>query len=443
MYAEPQPVYGGPFNAVSVLDDTLRGRNMVYRALCVVQRRSCQESCHARPAVSGHEGEFMELYLHIPFCVRKCEYCSFVSFSASENDKRKYVSTIVREAEMRCHEANEPVETVFIGGGTPSLLAPEQFSDLVRGIRNFFPFRDPVEFSVEANPGTVSERFLRAAVSAGVNRISLGMQAYQTPILQFLGRIHTFEDVKRSVGLIRSSGIRNINLDLIFGIPGQTLSEWKETLDAAISLSPDHISAYGLIPEEGTPLFRRLESKDAELPDPELERQMYDLAIRILRTAGLEQYEISNFARKGFECRHNIGYWNQAQYIGLGLSASSMLILNHHSDGLTCLRKTNPSDPVVYEEMIRSGDFSAVDRETVLPAEARFETMMLSLRMNRGISESRFLELHGVTIESCYGDKLEQLLREGLLRHDNGTWSLTRRGMDIQNSILVELMEEP
>ena len=219
---------------------------------------------------------------------------------------------------MRCHEADEPVDTVFIGGGTPSLLAAEQFSDLVRGIRNVFSFRDPVEFSVEANPGTVSEKFLRAAVSAGVNRMSLGMQAYQTPILQFLGRIHTFEDVKRSVGLIRSSGIRNINLDLIFGIPGQTLSEWKETLDAALSLSPDHISAYGLIPEEGTPLFRSLESKEAELPDPELERQMYDLAIRILRTAGLEQYEISNFARKGFECRHNIGYWNQAQYIGLG-----------------------------------------------------------------------------------------------------------------------------
>ena len=170
---------------------------------------------------------------------------------------------------------------------------------------------------------------------------------------------------------------------------------------------------------------------------------MYDLAIRILRTAGLEQYEISNFARKGFECRHNIGYWNQAQYIGLGLSASSMLILNHLSDGLTCLRKTNPSDPVLYEKMIRSGDFSVVDRETVLPAEARFETMMLSLRMNRGISESRFLELHGITIESCYGDKLEKLLREGLLQHENGAWSLTRRGMDIQNSILVEFMDEP
>ena len=188
---------------------------------------------------------------------------------------------------------------MFIGGGTPSLLAPEQFSDLVRGIRRFYSFRDPVEFSVEANPGTVSERFLHAAVSSGVNRISLGMQACQTPILQFLGRIHTFEDVKKSVGMIRSSGIRNINLDLIFGIPGQTLSEWKETLDAALSLSPDHISAYGLIPEEGTPMFRMLENKEAELPDPELERQMYDLAIRKLRTAGLEQYEISNFARKG------------------------------------------------------------------------------------------------------------------------------------------------
>ena len=385
----------------------------------------------------------MELYIHIPFCVRKCEYCSFVSFPASEKEKNEYVCSVIREAEIRRGEGKEPVDTVFVGGGTPSLLSPDQFSDLLGGICRCFTFQDRIEFTVEANPGTLSQDFLFEAVSSGVNRLSLGMQAYQPSVLRFLGRIHTFEAVRKSVSMARLSGIRNINLDLIFGIPGQTLRQWQETLDAALSLCPEHISAYGLIPEEGTPLFRRLENKEVELPDPELERQMYDLAIRKLHAAGLEQYEISNFARKGFECRHNIGYWDQLQYIGLGLSASSMLILDHHSDGLTCLRKTNPSDPEIYREMLRSGDFSAVESETVYPAETRFETMMLSLRMNRGISESRFLELHGMTVESCYGDKLESLRQKGLLQHENGTWFLTRRGMDIQNSILVEFMEEP
>ena len=350
----------------------------------------------------------MELYIHIPFCIRKCEYCSFVSFPASEKEKSEYVASVIREAEIRRCEANEPVDTVFIGGGTPSMLSQDQFSDLSEGVRNCFSFQDHIEFSMEANPGTLSQDFLHAAVVAGVNRVSLGMQACQPSILDFLGRIHTFEDVRKSVGMARSSGIRNINLDLIFGIPGQTLSQWQETLEAALSLSPDHISAYGLIPEEGTPLFRRLENREIELPDAELERRMYDLAIRKLHAAGLEQYEISNFARIGFECRHNIGYWDQQQYIGLGLSAASMLIQETHSGGLTYLRKTNPSDPEVYGKMIRTGDFSAAASETVPPAETRFETMMLSLRMNRGISESRFLELHGVTIESCYGDKLER-----------------------------------
>ena len=323
------------------------------------------------------------------------------------------------------------------------MLSPDQFSDLSEGVRNCFSFRDHIEFSMEANPGTLSQDFMQAAVEAGVNRISLGMQAYQPSILSFLGRIHTFEEVCKSVGMARSSGIRNINLDLIFGIPGQTFSQWQETLDAALSLSPDHISAYGLIPEEGTPLYRRLENREIELPDAELERRMYDLAIRKLHAAGLEQYEISNFARKGFECRHNIGYWDQQQYIGLGLSAASMLIPENHSGGLTYLRKTNPSDPEVYGKMIRAGDFSATASEIVPPAETRFETMMLSLRMNRGISETRFLELHGMTIESCYGEKLEGFRQKGLLQHEDGAWFLTRRGMDIQNSILVEFMEEP
>ena len=385
----------------------------------------------------------MELYFHIPFCVRKCEYCAFVSFPASAEEKDAYVSALLREAENRRGEITEPIETVYIGGGTPSLLSAEQFKRMTTGIRGLLPFSEDAEFSVEANPGTLTESFLDAAVSAGVNRLSLGMQSFQAGLLKFMGRIHTFEEVRHSVSLAREAGIRSLNLDLIFGIPGQTMRDWEETLDAALSLFPEHISAYGLIPEEGTPLFRKLENGDAVLPDPDLEREMYDLAIRKLRDSGLKQYEISNFAREGFECRHNIGYWTQVPYVGLGLSAASMLILKRDAGGLTCLRKTNPSDFAEYMEMVRSGDYSPVYSETVLPDESRFETMMLSLRMIGGVSESRFLELHGVPVASCWGEILESLRREGLLMHENGAWFLTRRGMDIQNSILLEFMKDP
>jgi len=382
----------------------------------------------------------MELYLHIPFCVRKCAYCSFVSFPAAAEEKDAYVASLLREAELRQSEADGPVETVYIGGGTPSLLSPSQLRRLIAGLREYYEIRPDAELSMESNPGTLTAAFLDTAVSAGVNRLSLGMQAYQPEILQFLGRFHSFEEVSRSVSMARAAGLNNLNLDLIFGIPGQTLSDWNETLDAALSLSPDHLSAYGLISEEGTPLQRRLDAGEAVLPDPDIEREMYDLAIRRLRAAGLEQYEISNFARKGFECRHNIGYWTQVPYLGLGLSAASMRIQEQTGLGLTCLRTTNPSDLAAYQEMIRSGIHSAAIRETISPEEARFETMMLSLRMNRGISESRFLALHGVSIDAVYGEKLEEMRKKGLMRHENGAWSLTRKGMDIQNAVLVEFM---
>ena len=383
----------------------------------------------------------MELYLHIPFCVRKCAYCSFVSFPAAAEEKDAYVASLLREAELRQSEADGPVETVYIGGGTPSLLSPSQLRRLIAGLREYYEIRPDAELSMESNPGTLTAAFLDTAVSAGVNRLSLGMQAYQPEILQFLGRFHSFEEVSRSVSMARAAGLNNLNLDLIFGIPGQTLSDWDETLDAALSLSPDHLSAYGLIPEEGTPLQRRLENGEAVLPDPDMEREMYDLAIRKLRAADLEQYEISNFARKGYECRHNIGYWTQVPYLGLGLAAASMRILEQQTGlGLTCLRTTNPSDPATYQEMIRSGNLSAAVRETISPEESRFETMMLSLRMNRGVSESRFLVMHGVSIDEVYGEKLEEMRKKGLMRHENGAWSLTRKGMDIQNAVLVEFM---
>lgn len=385
----------------------------------------------------------MELYIHIPFCVRKCRYCSFVSFPASEEEKNAYISLLLREAELRCGEISSPIETVYIGGGTPSLLSPGQLKQLVSGLRRLFPFSEAAEFSLEANPGTITESFLDTAILSGINRLSVGMQAFQPRLLTFLGRFHSFDDVKHSVSVARSAGINNLNLDLIFGIPSQTMSEWNESLEAALQLAPEHLSAYGLIPEEGTPLFRSLENKEISLPDPDLEREMYDLLISKLHDAGLEQYEISNFARPGFECRHNIGYWTQVPYLGLGISAASMRILQHNKEGMTCLRTCNLSDYEGYRDMITSGMFSPAVSETVSPSESRFETLMLSLRMNQGISGERYRLLHGVSIESCYGKKLAYMCEKGFMRCDSGVWSLTRKGMDIQNSILVEFMEDP
>ena len=384
----------------------------------------------------------MELYIHIPFCVRKCRYCSFVSYPASEVQKETYTEALLREADRRISEFTEPVKTVFIGGGTPSLLSPAQLSRLVEGIHERIPLASATEFTVEANPGTLTEPFVWAMKRLGVNRLSLGMQAFQDRLLQTLGRIHSFREVEESAALATRYGIENLNLDLIFGIPGQTMADWEETLHAAIRLHPAHVSAYGLIPEEGTPLFRQLESGGLSLPEPELERDMYGKAIEMLRAGGYRQYEISNFAKDSFACAHNIGYWTQVPYVGLGVSAASMRITSHDGSGLQCLRRTNPEDPDLYLKMALENDPSLAVTERIGPKESRFETMMLMLRMNRGVPEDLFMELHGVPVEACYGETLEKMRQSGLMMHENGAWFLTRKGMDIQNRILVELMED-
>ena len=384
----------------------------------------------------------MELYIHIPFCAKKCQYCSFVSFSAAEGEKEEYIRAVLQEASIRRSEFAEPVTTVFIGGGTPSLLSAEQLVWLVQDLRKQISILPDAEFTIEANPGTITEPFVQAARKIGINRFSLGMQAYQEKLLSLLGRIHTFQQVVQSVELLKKYQISNYNLDLMFGIPGQTEKDWKQTVEAAISLHPTHISAYGLIPEEGTPLYDSLQSGKYALPEPEVERKMYGEAIYMLSQSGYFQYEISNFARAGCECKHNIGYWTQVPYVGLGISAASMVNVRKDKQGFQYVRKTNPCTLEQYHQMIRDRDYSQMETEAISPGDARFETMMLALRMNRGISEERFYSLHGVTIESCYGKQLKKMQDFGLMQHKSASWMLTAKGMDIQNSILVELMED-
>ncbi len=382
----------------------------------------------------------MELYIHIPFCARKCRYCDFASYTGREADMAAYVSALLAEADDAARALHhERFTTVFLGGGTPSLLPSPLLTALLTGLRSRFDIAEDAEFTTEANPGTLTADWLHAAVQGGVNRLSLGMQASQPELLALLGRIHRFEQVAESVGLARDAWLENISLDLMFGLPGQTLPQWLDTLSAALSLHPSHLSCYGLIPEDGTPLKADLDAGRLSLPDEETERAMYDAALDRLAAAGFQQYEISNFALPGRECRHNLGYWRQTPYLGLGASAASML---RNRPGCAYLRAANPPSLDGYLNMVRNRRWTDREKTPVSPREAQFETMMLGLRTTRGVDEQDFLAMHAVSLDSRYGATLRRLEDGGLLAHCGGRWFLTRRGMDVQNAVLVELMDD-
>lgn len=378
----------------------------------------------------------MQLYIHIPYCKQKCRYCDFASYVNQEGTMEAYVDALLAEADAAL-PSDTLIDTIFIGGGTPSILPAHLLDKLLKGIRTQADVSSTAEITCEANPGTLTDDWLAIAAANDVNRISMGMQAPQPELLSRLGRIHKPQDVIASVALVRKHGIQNLNLDLMFGLPGQTPQMWQGSLNAALSLSPEHLSCYGLIPEDGTPLKHDLDAGRLFLPDEEDERRMYDDTLCILAQHGYKQYEISNFALPGYECRHNIGYWTQVPYVGLGASAASMLM-----DGAGERRTTNPPEIHSYLHMVQHQDWNMRTLDLVKPEDARFETLMLGLRMNDGVSESDFLSRHGITLEDYRGSRLQDLASRGLLLKDKGRWQLTRKGMDVQNAILVELMDD-
>lgn len=382
----------------------------------------------------------MELYVHIPFCRQKCRYCDFASYAGCENRMGSYVEAVLQEAAVQSARLHHPqVETVFLGGGTPSLLPADLLTRLLQGLREHFTVAAEAEFTSEANPGTLTPAWLDAAISGGVNRLSMGMQAKQDTLLRTLDRIHDYAQVEQSVELARQAGITNLSLDLMFGLPGQTLADWQETLQAALALHPQHLSCYGLIPEDGTPLKADLDAGRLTLPDEETERIMYDDALSLLSCHGFQQYEISNFALPGYACRHNLGYWRQIPYLGLGASASSMLT---DSPTTVYTRETNPAQLADYLRMTKTADWSKREVIPISAGEARFETMMLGLRTTEGVSCKAFQKMHGISVTDCYGPQLENLRNRGLVSFIDGCWWLTRRGMDVQNAILVDLMDD-
>ncbi len=364
------------------------------------------------------------LYVHIPFCRQKCAYCDFPSFAGRESDMEAYVERLIGETKEKA-DPHIAIATLYIGGGTPSLLPAALMERILDALRDSFDFLPGAECSCECNPGTVTEAFLLALKKGGVNRLSFGAQARQDRLLRLLGRIHTWEQVKESVSMAKARDFSNLNLDLMLGLPGQTLADMEETLEAALSLSPTHLSCYGLIVEEGTKMQDQVERGAWRLPDEETERDMYELCRSALSRRGFMQYEISNFALPGFACRHNLDCWRRKEYLGLGSAACGFL---------DNVRYRNPPD---------LNDYLAgkpAEETVVTPEDARFESVMLGLRTVEGVSEEAFYRMHGVSLWDVYGEKMKNSLKNGLVIRENGYVKLTRRGMDVQNRVLVDLL---
>jgi oxygen-independent coproporphyrinogen-3 oxidase len=384
--------------------------------------------------------ENMEVYVHIPFCKRKCHYCDFASCAGREDSMEHYCRALMKEIRLRADELGPvPVLTAYIGGGTPSVLPPGLLSEVLNCLFDAFPLAACAEVTCEANPGTLTEDFLRMLKSHQVNRLSLGAQARQEKLLHALGRIHCWEEVKESVLSARQAGFDNLNIDLMFGLPLQTRADWQETLASVLKLDPEHISCYGLILEEGTVLYEQAGKGMLSLPEEDTERGMYDDALCILSEAGLHPYEISNFSKPTRECRHNLGYWQGKNYLGLGAAAHSRLECD--SDIGTYKRFGNKRNLEAYLKSMDQGVIPVEDCTVIPFREAEFETLMLGLRVIAGVKEADFLHRHGRTLQDAFGSKISPLVNKGLLEYDDGCLYLTRRGMDVQNAVLVELMD--
>lgn len=382
--------------------------------------------------MTGQGGREMELYLHLPFCVRKCAYCDFLSFPADPGKQRWYVEALKREIrEAGERYAGRSVSTVFIGGGTPSALDSALIRELFDSLRESFSIRPDAEISMEANPGTVNRKKLLDYRRAGINRLSFGLQSADNGELSRLGRIHTWETFLESFRLAREQGFFHVNVDLMSALPGQTVESWAKTLKRTADLGPEHISAYSLILEEGTPFYERYAVGDAarEIPDEEADREMYHWTREFLCGAGYERYEISNYARPGEECRHNIGYWTGVPYLGLGLGAASYM------DGV---RFSNTRDFSAY----LAGEFS--DRASVqvlTEQEKQEEFFYLGLRMVRGVSLREFKERFGVDARAVYPGVMERFIEENVARMDGERFCLTEYGLDVCNVVMAEFLQ--
>lgn len=374
----------------------------------------------------------LELYIHFPFCVRKCRYCDFLSGPASEEDRKNYIRALAEEIhhvpESEIPDAYEVI-SVFFGGGTPSLIDPESLGLVMDALHERFFIKKNAEISMECNPGTADAERLAAFCACGINRLSIGVQSFRDSELKLLGRIHSAEEAIRCYEQAREAGFTNINLDLMSALPGQTYDEWMYSLQKAASLEPEHISAYSLIIEEGTP-FASMSLPP--LPDEEEDRRMYHDTKRFLESCGYHRYEISNYAREGRECIHNCGYWTGTEYLGLGLGSSSLI-------GQT--RFHNTRDMAEYIAKAGTDPRSIREETENLSLQDQMEEFMfLGLRLTRGVSCVDFRRRFGKDIDQVYGPVIQRHIRQGLMVRDGDRLYLTSFGTDVSNSVMADYM---
>ena len=389
------------------------------------------------------EKKELELYVHIPFCVRKCAYCDFLSAPADTQERTLYIDALTEEIRARKNDFNAyRVSTIFLGGGTPSILEGDDSARIFRALQENFDISDDAEITMEVNPGTVTEEKAASWRKSGVNRLSIGLQSADDRELKMLGRIHTYREFLDTWKIVREAGFENVNVDLISAIPGQNLRSWSETLRKVADLGPEHISAYSLIIEEGTPFYERYGDGSGEdenkgnhlppLPDEDTEREIYKATEKILAEYGYHRYEISNYSKTGYECRHNLGYWERKEYLGLGLGASSLI---------SECRFHNTADMERYLRFYENAGTGICEDIEHLSAEDQMEEFMfLGLRKTVGISVDDFRKAFGKEIREVYGEQMRKLEEQRLIEYSGNRVRLTERGTDISNYVFSEFM---
>jgi oxygen-independent coproporphyrinogen-3 oxidase len=408
--------------------------------------RKLSRKPHVQDTKKKVRGKPLGLYIHIPFCVRKCNYCDFLSFSGiSDEDQKAYFRSLLREIEYYSEiYGNEYyVDTIFIGGGTPSLTDESLISEFLQAVRRGFFVDEDAEITIESNPKTLTDYKLRVYLEFGVNRLSIGAQSFNDNLLRYLGRVHTSEDFLTTYSMARECGFRNINIDLMFAIPGQTMEIWLDTLSRALGLAPEHISFYSLQLEEGTPFFRMFQEESLREVDDELDRDMYHRAIEILRENGYLHYEISNAAKAGRQCRHNLKYWSMDEYLGLGLGAHSFLDgtrFSNETDLERYIRADMRNNGVPGQE---GGGPFAVWSHHNSREDSISEFLFTGMRKTEGVSLKDFAARFGQPVEEIFSAdwrRIQRFIKEGYLIRSGDNMHFTEKGIDISNTILTEFI---
>ncbi|HHU62705.1 MAG TPA: oxygen-independent coproporphyrinogen III oxidase [Clostridiales bacterium] len=378
------------------------------------------------------EKSYGGIYIHIPFCVKKCRYCDFNSYSDKGHLINQYIDCLVQDLKMSS-PAMEGVDigSIYIGGGTPSIIPTGYIGRLVEECKGLFNTLPRLEITIEANPGTLDAGKLKYYKAVGINRLSIGLQAYQDGILQYLGRIHDHKQFEENYYTARDIGFDNISVDLMFGLPGQGMDDWIQTIEKVIALGVDHVSCYSLKIEEGTDFHSLYTKGELELPDEELDRQMYHIVRIMLKDNGYQHYEISNYSTPNKQCRHNMLYWERGEYLGVGVGAHSFI-------GKTRFAKVGSIDD--YIRCIVNGKDAIAFEEVITPDWEIGETIILSLRLEKGIDICRFNKRFGMNFLQVYHNQLKSLMDKDLLRIEGNSIKLTERGMDLSNQVFIEFL---